>query len=126
MRPVEQFETSPPHDFPAMLSNDAFVMADPAVEVLEREIDEHRLLSHGHFEVGMVVPPGEGLLEFVAALMGRPVRLGTLRAQFDDQSIIDKILASLYQHGFVHLTSQTKPSPEELAHFRTIADTTPR
>ena len=126
MRPVEQFETSPPHDFPAMLSNDAFVMADPAVEVLEREIDEHRLLSHGHFEVGMVVPPGEGLLEFVAALMGRPVRLGTLRAQFDDQSIIDKMLASLYQHGFVHLTSQTKPSPEELAHFRTIAEQTRR
>jgi ubiquinone/menaquinone biosynthesis C-methylase UbiE len=99
-------------------------MLDPAVEVLEAEIAEHRLLGHGHFEVGMVVPPGEGLLAFVTALTQQPINLGALRAQFDDQQIIDKMLASLRQHGFIHVTSQAKPSTEELAHFRNIAEQT--
>ncbi len=122
MRAHEQGRPSDLHSLVGRLPNDAFVMLDPAVEVLEPEIAEHRLLGHGYFEVGMVVPPGEGLLAFVTALGQQPVNLGTLRAQFDDQQIIDKMLASLRQHGFMHVTSPTKPSTEELAHFRAIAE----
>lgn len=103
------------------LPNDAFVMLDPAVEVLEVEIGEYRLLCHNHFEVGMAVPPGEGLLAFVTALMGKPVSVGALREEFDDQQILDKMLASLFLHGFIHVTSQAVPSIDELAHLRNMA-----
>lgn len=106
------------------LPDDAFVMLDPDVEVLEAEIAEHRLLSHGHFDVGMVVPPGEGLLAFVTAIAREPVQLGALRAQFDDQQMIDKMLAALRAHGFMHVMSQAKSSSEELAYLRSIAGQT--
>jgi ubiquinone/menaquinone biosynthesis C-methylase UbiE len=106
------------------LPNHAFVMLDPAVETLEAESAEYRLLCHGHFEVAMAVPPGEGLLEFVTALTGKPVRVGTLREEFDDQQLVDKMLASLRVHGFVHLTSEATPSMEELANLRRLGERT--
>ena len=49
----------------SMLPSDAFVILDPAVELLGVEVAGHRLLCHGHFEVGMAVPPGDGLTDFV-------------------------------------------------------------
>lgn len=104
------------------LSNDAFVMLDPAVEVLGIEIAEHRLLYHSHFEVGMAMPPGEGLSDFVTALAGTPVSVGVLRKGFDDQRLIDTILTALWQHGFLHLTSQVAPSADELAQLRRVAE----
>jgi SAM-dependent methyltransferase len=106
------------------LPNDTFIMLDPAIEILEVEVGEYRLLSHSHFEASMAVPPGEGLSAFVAALMGKPVSVGALREQFDDLQLIDKMLASLCQHGFIYLTSQATPSIEELAHLRNIAEQT--
>lgn len=96
-------------------------MLDPAVEMLEVEIDENRLLCNSHFEVGMALPPGEGLLDFVATLTGKPISIGAIREQFDDQQIIDKMLTSLYLQGFIHKTSQVPPSIEEFAHLRNIA-----
>lgn len=105
-------------------SNNSFVMLDPAVEVLAVEVSEYRLLCHGHFEVGMAVPPGDGLLEFVTTLKGKPVRVGELREEFDDQEIIEKMLDSLIQHGFIYETSQAGPSTEELARLRTLAEQT--
>ena len=70
---VERSQQSGQHALPGRLPDESFVMLDPAVEVLEAEIAEHRLLSHGYFEVGMVVPPGEGLLDFVSALTRQPI-----------------------------------------------------
>jgi ubiquinone/menaquinone biosynthesis C-methylase UbiE len=124
MRPLEPPQLPKKCYLPRKLPNDAFVLLDPAVEVLEVEIAEHRLLANQYFEVGMVVPPGDGLLDFVTGLMHQPINLGALRAQFDDQQMIDKILASLHQHGFMHVTSQAKPSIEELAHLRSLAEQT--
>jgi ubiquinone/menaquinone biosynthesis C-methylase UbiE len=103
------------------LSNDAFVMMDPAVEILDVEIAEYRLLCHTHFEVGMAVPPGEGLLAFLTAITGKPVNIGALCAEFDDQQLLNKLLASLHQYGFLHVTSQRIPSIEELAELRDLA-----
>ncbi len=122
MRPLKQPQLFGQHSLNGSLSDDAFVMLDPAVGVLETEIAEHRILGHGHFEVGMVVPPGDGLLDFVTALMQQPINVGTLRRQFDDQQMIDKMLASLRQHGFMYVTAQAKPSTEELEHLRSIAE----
>ncbi len=102
------------------LPNDAFVLLDPAVDVLDTGAGEYHLLSHGHFEAGMVVPPGDGLLAFVTALR-QPINLAHLRAQFDDQDMIDKMLASLLRHGFIHVTSPSPLSAEELARHRSIA-----
>jgi ubiquinone/menaquinone biosynthesis C-methylase UbiE len=104
------------------LSNDTFVMLDPAVEILGVEIAEHRLLCHSHFEVGMAVPPGEGLLDFVTALAGKPISVGALREGFDDRHLIDTMLAALREHGFLHLTPQAAPSAEELAQLRRMAE----
>lgn len=104
------------------LSNDAFVMLDPAVEMLGVEVAGYRLLCHGHFEVGMAVPPGEGLSDFVAALAGEPVRVGALREGFDDQHLIDTMLTALRQHGFLHLTSQVSPPAGELELLRQMAE----
>jgi len=110
------------HGLPATLPKDAFVMLDPAVELLDAEIAEHRLLGHGYFAAGMVVPPGDGLVDFVTSLMHQPVELAALRAQFDDQQMIDKMLLSLREQGFLHVTSHEPPSTEELAHCRGIAE----
>jgi len=123
-RPMSQLglpQIVEPDSHSGRLSNDAFVMLDPAVELLEAEVAEHRLLSHRILEVGMVVPPGDGLLGFVTALTGQPINVGILRAQFDNQQMIDKMLASLCQHGFTHVTSRTEPTAEELAQLRSIA-----
>ncbi|KVN17153.1 hypothetical protein WT09_12970 [Burkholderia stagnalis] len=103
------------------LGSDAFVMLDPAVEMLDVEIAEHRFLCHGYFEVGMAVPPGEGLSDFVAELAGKPVNVGALRKGFDDQHLIDTMLAALRQHGFLHVTSARVPSADELAQLRLLA-----
>ncbi len=103
-------------------SNDSFVMLDPAVEMLGVEIAEHRLLSHSHFEVGMAVPPGEGLWDFVTALAGEPTHVGELRKGFDDQRLIDTMLVALMQHGFLHLTSSRVPSADELTQLRRMAE----
>lgn len=126
MRPPDQPQLSGQDSLPDRLPDEVYVMLDPAVEVLEAEVAGHRLLGHGYFEVGMVVPPGDGLLEFVTALTQQPINLRALRAQFDDQQIIDKMLASLRRHGFMHVTSQAKPSAEDLAHLRCISDQTRR
>ncbi|MDQ3914269.1 MAG: methyltransferase domain-containing protein [Actinomycetota bacterium] len=106
----------------ALRSHCAFVMLDPAVEMLGIEIAGHRLLCHGHFEVGMAVPPGEGLSDFVTALAGKPIRVGVLREGFDDQHLIHTMLAALRQYGFLHVTSQAAPSADELAQLRRAAE----
>lgn len=104
-----------------MLANDAFVMLDPAVELLDVEVGEYQLLGHGYFEVGMAVPPGEGLMDFVLALRQEPILVGRLRESYDDHLLVDKMLAALRLHGFLHETSQKTPSIEELEHLRSLA-----
>jgi SAM-dependent methyltransferase len=103
------------------LPDDAFVMLDPAVEILDNDLAGYRLLCHGDGEVGMVVPPGEGLIEFVATLMENPVRVGTLRSTFDNQLLIETMLSSLSVYGLMHVTSEFAPSTEELARLRNLA-----
>jgi ubiquinone/menaquinone biosynthesis C-methylase UbiE len=89
-----------------VLTDDTFVSLDPAVEMLDGEIAGHRLLRHGYFEVGMAVPPGGGLSDFIATLASKPLRFGVLRSRFDDQRLIRTMLTTLWQHGFLHVTSQ--------------------
>ena len=87
------------------LSDDAFVMLDPSVEILDAEVHGRGLLSHDHFGFEMAVPPGEGLIDF----------LGALRRGFDDGRLIDQTLSSLRRYGFAHETSQNAPSHDDLA-----------
>jgi SAM-dependent methyltransferase len=84
--------------------DDALVVLDPAVEILDDTVDDHALLCHTALEVGMAVPPGEGLLDVVRSLMGEPVRVGDLRAEYDDTDIFDEIFTSLVHRGFAHVT----------------------
>lgn len=94
------------------------VMLDPSVELLDDELLGYRLLSHGHFNVGMAIPPGEGLLAVVAALRQRPIRIGELRARFDNQQIVSSILDALYKYGFLYAATPSVPSQAELDRMR--------
>lgn len=103
------------------LPADAFVMLDPAIEVLAVEVDECSLLCHTDLGVGMVVPPGEGLLDFVRSLRGQPARVGTLREEYDDHKLIDEMLASLIARGFAHVTRpEGLPPAQKLRRVVTI------
>ncbi|WP_250532345.1 methyltransferase domain-containing protein [Caballeronia sp. ATUFL_F1_KS39] len=103
------------------LGDDQFVMLDPAVEMLDDEIAEHRFLCHGYVEVGMAVPPGEGLADFVARLARQPVRVGELRDGFDDRHLVETMLAALQEHGFLHVIAPQAPWAERLAQLRRAA-----
>lgn len=102
----------------AVPGDDEFILLDPSVEMLELEVAEHRLLCHGHLGVGMAVPPGEGLSDFVLALAHEPVRVGALRRGFDDQRLVDTMLAALRQHGFLLVTPPVRPSGQALETLR--------
>jgi ubiquinone/menaquinone biosynthesis C-methylase UbiE len=102
------------------LSDDAFVMLDPAVEIFV-ESATFSVLCQTDLEVAMVVPPGEGILELVRSLMGNPVGVGALRDDYDDRALIDGMLASLLAHGLAHVTTQETPSDEALAQLRATA-----
>lgn len=102
-----------------MFSDDSFVTLDPSVEILNAEIDECSLLCQTDLGVGMVVPPGEGLLDFVRSIAGKPVRIGALREEFDDRRLIDEMLSSLLSRGFARVTLPEGP-PATQARRRTV------
>lgn len=91
------------------LPDDASVVLDPAVEILDVEVGEESFLCHTGLNVGMVVPPGEGLLDFVRSLKGTPKRVGALRKEYDDHDLIDRMLSSLLGLGFAHPISGHGP-----------------
>jgi len=91
------------------LPDDALVMLDPAVEILETKVDEFSLLCQSDLALGMAVPPGEGLLDFVRSLMGQPIRVGALREEYDDRKLIDEMLTSLLARGFADVASHDGP-----------------
>lgn len=108
---------APPHGLP----DDAFVLLDPAVVVLKDEVSDGSLLCQTDLELGMFVPPGEGLLDFVKSLRAAPVRVGSLHEEYDDHWLIDEMLSSLLARGFAHPTSRETPSAEQLAQLRRTA-----
>lgn len=86
--------------------NDASIALDPAVEILDAVVDDCALLCHTELNVGMVVPPGEGLIDFVRSLMGEPVSVETLREEYDDDDLIDEMLTALVGRGFARVTPE--------------------
>jgi SAM-dependent methyltransferase len=92
-----------------MFSDDSFVTLDPSVEILNAEIDDCSLLCQTDLGVGMVVPPGEGLLDFVRSLAGKQVRIGALREENDDRRLIDEMLSSLVARRFARVTPREGP-----------------
>lgn len=103
------------------LADDAFVMLDPAVEVSSVEVHECALLIQTELGMGMAVPAGEGLLEFVRGLVDEPVRVGALREDYDDDALIDEMLASLLGRGFAHVTGRERPTTAALTQLRAEA-----
>lgn len=76
------------------------MVLDPAVEVLDVEADGASLLCHTGLDAGMVVPPGEGLVDFVRSLGGEPARVGDLRRAWDAPDLVDEMLSSLVGRRF--------------------------
>lgn len=110
-------------DFEQVLPDDAFVVLDPAVMVLDAELDGYRFMVHEQIDVGMTIPPGDGLLDFVNNLSGKPISVGVLRRAYDDGELVDKMLANLRVHGFAHKVSGELPGSAELAELRARAET---
>jgi SAM-dependent methyltransferase len=104
-----------------VLPDDAFVMLDPAVEILDVEVGRHSLLCHTDLELGMAVPPGAGLLDFVRSLQDGPVEVSALRAQYNEGPLLDQMLSTLRARGFAHVTSHAAPSDAELTRLREAA-----
>jgi SAM-dependent methyltransferase len=94
---------------PQRLPDDASVVLNPAVEILNVEVNEDSFLCHTELNVGMVVPAGEGLLDFVRSLEGTPARVRALREEYDDQDLIEEMLSSLLGRGFAHVVSERGP-----------------
>lgn len=104
-----------------VLPDDAFVMLDPAVEILDVEVGRHSLLCQTDLELGMAVPPGAGLLDFVRSLQDQPVQVGALRALYDEGPLLDQMLSTLRARGFAHVTSHAAPSDADLISLRQAA-----
>jgi SAM-dependent methyltransferase len=105
-------------DHESAVPEDSFVMLDSAVERFDPAADGYGFLIHDALDLGMVVPPGDGLQDFLQMLVGAPVAVGALREAFDDQALVDRLLAVLTEHGFVLHTTSTAPSPADLALLR--------
>lgn len=103
------------------LPDDAFVMLDPAVELLDVTIAGCRLLAHGHFETGMTLPPGDALLDLLADLGGLPVKVGLLRDAYSDPRLANEMLQSLHNAGFLHVTAREMPGDDMLIDLRQSA-----
>lgn len=97
-----------------------WVLLDPSVELLAGEHSGSRILCHRELEMGLSVPPGEGLVEFITSLIGAGISEASLRDGFDDRALVEELLSSLRRHGFL-LVAQSLPSGEELASLRLAA-----
>jgi SAM-dependent methyltransferase len=98
-----------------------FVMLDPAVELLEGDHSGCRLLCHHALEMGMSLPPGEGLVDLLACLTGGFTGLAALRRGFDDEALVDEFLASLHRNGFLLAGPDEAPDPAQLEGLRLAA-----
>jgi ubiquinone/menaquinone biosynthesis C-methylase UbiE len=100
------------------LPGNAWVFLDPSVEFVREVAPEEHVLIHGYLGLGMVIPPGDGLMDFVDSLVGQPARVGTLYERFDDHELVGRLLESLRGHGFAYVTSEKAPTGEQLEVLR--------
>jgi SAM-dependent methyltransferase len=90
----------------ALLADDELVALDPAVEILTAKSLPDPLLCHTDLGVGMVLPRSQPIVEFVRSLAAAPVRVGSLREDYDDRDLVNALLSSLLEHRFARVTSR--------------------
>jgi hypothetical protein len=90
----------------ALLADDELVVLDPAVEILTAKSLADPLLCHTDLGVGMVVPRSQAIVDFVRSLAAAPVRVGSLREDYDDRDLVNALLSSLLEHRFARVTSR--------------------
>jgi len=98
------------------------VVVDPAVERLPGEVGGYHLLAHGHFETGLAIPPGEGLVELFDELIAEPVAIETLYRSYAERHLIDAIIGALVETGFAYLVS-APPGAAEIGTLRQDVET---
>jgi SAM-dependent methyltransferase len=104
----------------ALLTDDDVVVLDPAVEILTASSLADPLLCHTHLGVGMVAPRSKAIVEFVRSLAAAPVRVGSLREEYDDRDLVDALLSALLEHRFARVTSREVLDAEVAPRCRTV------
>lgn len=95
-----------------VISKDSFVILDPAVELVDTKLGTTSFFCHTALQIGMAVPDGEGLLDFVESLRGVPAKVAAIYEDYDSPSLVDEMLASLAKWGFAHVSATSDPPSE--------------
>ena len=92
--------------------NDSVVL-DPAVELFDTG-ESGWALCHGVLCTGLVVPPGEGLLELLRELT-QPRAMSTLAEEYGDSELVEAIVGGLLSRGFAHRVGEDLRESRERA-----------
>lgn len=96
---VEDLVRAPEH---ALLpAGDPLVVLDPCVSIAPDRKPTMHLLLHAALDTIMVVPEGDGLLDLVECLR-EPTSVAKVAEAFDDAPLVQQVIGTLAQHGFVH------------------------
>lgn len=106
--------------FPGPTGGDLLLL-DPAIELFPADAAGAHILCHTELEMGMSLPPGDGLVEFVTELMGRATTASALAARHEDAATADALITSLYDNGFLHVCAGPELGPEALEQYRASA-----
>jgi SAM-dependent methyltransferase len=92
--------------------NDSVVL-DPAVELFETG-PSGWALCHTALCTGLIVPPGEGLLDLLREL-ARPRAVGALVDEYGSRDLVEAIVGGLLERGFAHRAGEDPQAARERA-----------
>jgi SAM-dependent methyltransferase len=103
--------------------NDSVVL-DPAVELFDTG-SSGWALCHNALCTGLIVPPGEGLLELLREL-AQPRAMSALVEEYGDQDLVEAIVGGLLERGFAHRAGEDLRASRERARCQAgLRDTLP-
>lgn len=103
--------------------NDSVVL-DPAVELFETG-PSNWALGHNALCTGLIVPPGEGLLDLLREL-AQPRAMSALVDEYGDQDLVEAIVRGLLERGFAHRVGEDlRASRERVRCQAGLRDTIP-
>lgn len=92
--------------------NDSVVL-DPAVELFDTG-QSGWALCHKALCTGLIIPPGEGLLELLREL-AQPRATRALVEEYGDQDLVEAIIGGLLERGFAHRAGEDPRTARERA-----------
>jgi ubiquinone/menaquinone biosynthesis C-methylase UbiE len=103
--------------------NDSVVL-DPAVELFDTG-ESGWALGHNALCTGLIVPPGEGLLDLLREL-AQPRAMSALADEYGDRDLVEAIVRRLLERGFAHRAGEDLQASRERARCQAgLRDTLP-